>query len=143
MTSMHIVQSLVEAPMDDALGCYVVYFVNRVVWELCCNIWRGLLCRIWHQSCSILGRPDLRRTLLPPGPPHTGKARSKGKRAAEQDKKGCNCSTQKPSAPWRGSTKTSLYHFFLFCAQRILCSCIPFLYQRVCEIASVDKWCLL
>jgi hypothetical protein len=67
------------------------------------------------------------------------KGTAKGKRAAEQDKKGCNCSTQKPSAPWRVSTKTSLYHFFLFCAQRILCSCIPFLYQRVYDIASVDK----
>jgi hypothetical protein len=98
MTSMHIVQSLVEAPMDDALGCYVVYFVNRVVWELCCNIWRGLLCRIWHQSCSILGRPDLRRTLLPPGPPHTGKARSKEG----------HCKRQKGS--WAGQKGVQLQH---------------------------------
>jgi hypothetical protein len=30
-----------------------------------------------------------------------------------------------------------------FVLKEILCSCIPFLYQKVCEIASVDKWCLL
>ncbi len=131
------------------LGCYLVYFVNRVVWELCCNNWRGLLCRIWHQSCSILGRPDLRRTLLPPGPPHTGKARSKEG----------HCKRQKDS--WAGQKGVQLQHTKTKCSMErfnkyislsfllVLCSKNTLqlysfsLSKSFFEIASLDKWCLL